>query len=475
MEDFEKQLQAQINKIEHEKNKEIVIKLVNEGKSNNLSVRTLVMKTHYVGLLSNRFNIDFSDITREDLSTFIKECAEGSEYQNKLAPGTLSTLKANIKGFYVWLEGNGNNTPDKVNWIKQHKTRKDLSVEDLLSFEDITLMVKNCRTKRDMAILILLFDSGFRASEFMGLRIQDVSFKENGLVMLKVTKSKTYKRTIPVKRSSIFLKQYLETEHPCQDNPNAPLFFKSKSKKTKENSITIDEKDLINIVRYAGIKAKINRTVYPHLFRHSRATETARNGMQEAKMRWFFGWSETSSMPSHYTHLASSDISDYIQNEFEDSENKPIIPIESCPICGVDNPISNAYCYRCNQPMSEEQRNILQEKEDQINFLLEQNKEMMEKFEQVKELVKTAIAFVDEFEDEEKNTVFISQAGNEKLRTREWYQENWNVDPDKVNVKYFEVKNRKDRTGAPMKLWLESDVLPFSNEYVCEKMKLKNE
>ena len=58
-------------------------------------------------------------------------------------------------------------------------------------------------------------------------------------------------------------------------------------------------------------RTKLEKMVYPHLFRHSRATNYA-NFLTEQQAKRYFGWSGGSTMVARYTHLASKDIDNAI-------------------------------------------------------------------------------------------------------------------------------------------------------------------
>jgi site-specific recombinase XerD len=51
----------------------------------------------------------------------------------------------------------------------------------------------------------------------------------------------------------------------------------------------------------------LDKQVYPHLFRHSRATHLA-DKLTEAQMKILFGWAGNSDVPSVYVHLSGRDV-----------------------------------------------------------------------------------------------------------------------------------------------------------------------
>jgi site-specific recombinase XerD len=54
-------------------------------------------------------------------------------------------------------------------------------------------------------------------------------------------------------------------------------------------------------------KAGLNKRVYTHLLRHTRATELA-SILTEAQMKELLGWTQSSDMPSVYVHLSGRDV-----------------------------------------------------------------------------------------------------------------------------------------------------------------------
>lgn len=59
--------------------------------------------------------------------------------------------------------------------------------------------------------------------------------------------------------------------------------------------------------------------------------------------------------------------------------------------------------------------------------------------------------------------------------TRRWYKEHFGVDPSKLELKPKLVPNPHFHSSAPMRLWLESDVLPFRSEEGVKAFKKRRE
>jgi hypothetical protein len=232
-----------------------------------------------------------------------------------------------------------------------------------------------------------------RASELLGLKIGDVHFDEYGAYL--IVKGKTGERRIRLISSVLDLKNWLNV-HPRKDDPNAPLFCSlspnRKGKPMRETSLNYKLKEIAK-------KCGIQKNVYPHLFRHTRATHLAKY-LTEQELKIYFGWRPNSGVASVYVHLSGADIDNKILavNGIKKEENvKPttISPIK-CPKCGELNSIGNKFCQKCGSPL---------------------DIKTIEKIEAVKKIVSEVTMFIFEKMKERK-------IGEEDLDSiiREWYE-----------------------------------------------------
>jgi len=110
-------------------------------------------------------------------------------------------------------------------------------------------------------------------------------------------------RRVRVIASAPKLQQWIEN-HPLKEDPNAPLWVTiGTNSKNKVLNYATAKTVLKKLAKKAGIKKRI----YPHLFRHSRATHLA-NHLTEAQMNQYFGWVQGSKMASIYVHLSGRDV-----------------------------------------------------------------------------------------------------------------------------------------------------------------------
>jgi integrase len=169
-------------------------------------------------------------------------------------------------------------------------------------------------TIRDKAIIAALRDTGFRASELLALNTDSIAFDGRGGARITLPASapalKTGPRSVYVIRAAPILRALVALRNIDTGSP-APLFA-SKSKRSLGQRLKAH--NLPRLIRSLCEEAGI-RALWPHLFRHTRVTEAARNHWNEAQMRLFFGWSRFSKMPSHYSHLSIEDLERTILQE----------------------------------------------------------------------------------------------------------------------------------------------------------------
>ena len=151
---------------------------------------------------------------------------------------------------------------------------------DLFTKEEIDRMINTADEGRDQAIMSILAETGCRAGELVSSKIGDVKIGDE-FTRLTFRRGKTGLRTVPMKESIIYLNAWLE-KHPYRDDPDAALWVSSreipfKRGKPEKGYKPISENSVLVLVKSAIAKrAGIKKRVYTHLFRHTCATQLAK-------------------------------------------------------------------------------------------------------------------------------------------------------------------------------------------------------
>jgi len=266
-------------------------------KANGIGKLRIIKYYYTLPKIAEWLNKPFDKVTKDDMIKLMVKI-EQSDY----AEWTKHDYKAIIKRFYKWLNDD-KDYPDSVKWIKPTIKRNNQKLpEDMLSTDDIDLLISKASNIRDKALVRCLYESGCRISELLNLQVKDIQYDEYSPII--TVQGKTGSRRIRLIDKDGLLKTWLQA-HPDKDNPDEYVFVSLARNRIKNKPIEYHAvvKILRELAKLSNIKHKVN----PHNFRHSRATHLA-NKLTEAQMKQMFGWTQSSNMASVYVHLSGRDL-----------------------------------------------------------------------------------------------------------------------------------------------------------------------
>ena len=150
--------------------------------------------------------------------------------------------------------------------------------------------------RRDRAMLELLYATGLRVSELVGMQLSDLHF-EHGFVRVLGKGSK--ERLVPVGRSALeCLKEYIELARPklTAKRLSEALFLSRRGSKMSRQQFFLLLKDY---AKQAGIKKEIS----PHKLRHSFATHLLSGGADLRSVQVMLGHADLATTQV-YTHVS---------------------------------------------------------------------------------------------------------------------------------------------------------------------------
>lgn len=355
-----------IDGIEDPHNRQRVQDFLDEQRANGIKLATLLNLSnhlrHWANFLGAR---PFTEATRKEVVAFCnirhteRTWRPGGRPADAppivrtvpLSNATLNMRKATLKQFQRWARGGGKKDPypDEVKWLEQKRSADDdLPTEQILTPEELRRMIEASSHLHDQAVLHVLYDSGMRASEFCSLRIRDVVFDENGAILAlskEAADLKTGARRVRIISSAVLLRQWIN-KHPQRDNPDAPLWHARSNR--NQSGDRLKANGLGYVLEVAAKRAKLDKDIWPHLFRISRATLAAKEGWPESVMRAHFGWARSSTMPSHYIRLAGKDADDFILQAagIKPKDRKATMAALAAKTCAAGhlNPAGGEYC-----------------------------------------------------------------------------------------------------------------------------------
>jgi len=358
-EDPNKLLTLAKNRVENEDeisnhNKKLILSFLDFLLSDNVHAQRIHKYAYTLVKIAKMLGKPFDKANELDIQQLVKKIVTSD-----FSEWTKHDYKAVLKRFYGWLNKTGKTRLD-LSWIRLTMKKNQIKLpEEVLTLEEVEKLANAALNYRDKALIMALYESGARAGEFLPLKIKNVEFNDMGC---KITlHGKTGSRKIPLIHSTPLIKAWLEN-HPGKDDPEAYLWcglgYANKGEMLSHQAL---KKILVECAQRAGIKKK----VYPHLFRHSRATELAKK-MTEAEMCQFFGWTLASKMPAVYVHLSGRDLDKAvlkasglkITEEMEKAENLVV-----CEFCKKVYTSDVDFCKTCGRPLKEEAIELLAGKE----------------------------------------------------------------------------------------------------------------
>ena len=316
---------------------------------------------HRLSRLSYLLGMDFAMASEDNIRALVRkldtfEHKKGCKYQG----WSKTCIKVALKRFYKWLEGNDEEYPKKVRWIKAaEKSYRTKKPEELLTESEVWELVKAAKTPRDKAFIFVLYEAGCRPHELLKMRIRHIEFTNYGIMLTVPSNTKTGLRKIPIVKAYKHIKTYLEN-HPLQDNPEAPLWISRRKGIYQE----ADYYTMVKQIRIAAESISLKKKVNPYVFRHSRATHLS-DDLKEPQMKQYFGWAASSNMPGVYIHLSAKDLEDSvlkmhgISSERIKEEKKDFI---LCSRCGKEHLLGSDFCSACGMPL--ELRAIIKQGEE---------------------------------------------------------------------------------------------------------------
>lgn len=135
-----------------------------------------------------------------------------------------------------------------------------------------------CENQRERAIIETFYSTGCRVTELSNLNICDIDFNTGEVHLFG--KGKKHRTSYVNAKSEVALKKYLET----RNDSNVALFVSQRKphQRLKKNAIE-------SIVRQIGERSGINRRLFPHLIRHTTATDAIDRGMDATELQKLLG------------------------------------------------------------------------------------------------------------------------------------------------------------------------------------------
>ena len=235
------------------------------------------MKTYnfYLTDFFEHINRPFEQVTTNDIRIYLYETQKRTGISNRTLDG--KRLVINTFMDWCWKEGYIPNNPcASIKPIKfEEKPREPLSNMELEIVRDA------CENYRDKAMIELFYSTGCRLSEMVNLKISDIDFTSKEVHLFG--KGSKHRTSYLNAKAEYMLKKYFELERPKESiSDSVFVIFRKPYNEMHKESI------------YARVKAiqkrsGIERSLFPHLLRHTMATDALNRGMNVAEVKEILG------------------------------------------------------------------------------------------------------------------------------------------------------------------------------------------
>ncbi|MCJ2169977.1 site-specific tyrosine recombinase XerD [Enterococcus durans] len=247
----------------------------------------------------------------QDVDRFIVISYLEKMHDEKKAPATVTRMITSLRRFHQFLRQERITDHDPMQHIDTPKKAQKLP--STLSLKEVERLIETPDTTknlgiRDRAILEVMYATGMRVSELIGLKLSDLHLS---LGLVQTIGKGDKERIIPLGDYAIqWLERYLDEVRPLlvKDATEVHVFVNNHGSGLSRQGIW---KNLKQLVRDAGI----TKEVTPHTLRHSFATHLLENGADLRTVQELLGHADISTTQI-YTHITKKRMTDVYKQHF---------------------------------------------------------------------------------------------------------------------------------------------------------------
>ncbi len=250
-------------------------------------------------------------VSRDTLQHFVHKMAR------EVNPRTQARVISGLKSFFNYLVFESHREENPMDLIETPKVGRRLP--DTLSESEIDTLIgaidlSTPEGERNRAMLETLYGCGLRVSELIDLRISDLFFKED---FIMVTGKGNKQRFVPIgARNQLYIRIYQEevrVHQEVQKGHDDVLFLNRRGRKLTRAMV-------FTIIRRLATLIGIDKKIGPHTFRHSFATHLLENGADLRAIQQMLGH-ESITTTEIYMHLDRSHLGKVIRKSHPRNQN----------------------------------------------------------------------------------------------------------------------------------------------------------
>lgn len=249
-------------------------------------------------------DIEAAAVSPRDLAEYVASLANPEEGEAP-APSTVHRKTAAIRSLFRYLRLEGLIDEDPTTGIAPQKRRKTLP--KVLTEAEVARLLEapmgsSPQVSRDRAILEVMYASGLRASEVIGLEMADVDTREG---ILKARGKGNRERIVPIGRKAIrAVEAWQVTGRPrlVGERHEKALFLNYRGR-------PLTRQGLYKIIQGHARSVGLEQKMSPHTLRHSFATHLLAGGCDLRSVQEMLGHADVATTQM-YTHLSGRELRD---------------------------------------------------------------------------------------------------------------------------------------------------------------------
>lgn len=253
----------------------------------------------FLEFASHELGVDFQNLRITAIDKYIVRSYLGLLTEKKLSRKSIARKMAAMRSFFKFLCKEGVIGQSPVQKISTPKIGRNLPRYLFYEHIDKLLEASDLNTKngiRDQVIVELLYGSGLRVSELVGLNISDVDL---GGGLIRVRGKGRKERIVPLTDAA---KEAVGEYLTRRTDSEEALVLNYQDTRLTSRSVR-------RILDKLEKKAKLNQHIHPHMLRHTFATHLLDGGADLRSLQELLGHKKLSSTQI-YTHLTKEKMRD---------------------------------------------------------------------------------------------------------------------------------------------------------------------
>ena len=232
--------------------------------------------TRYTAYLSVRERRGLGDVTEADVAEYVEVLRTGSDGGRALAASSAGRAVVAVRGWHRFALREGHTAHDPAADVRgpssARRLPKPLSTDDVERLLDAASLGEGAVALRDRALLELLYGTGARISEGVGLAVDDLDLEQGTIRLFGKGRRE---RVVPIGRYAISaVEAYLVRGRPTLAGAGrgSPALFLG------QRGRALSRQSAWAVLQAAGERAGLADRVSPHTLRHSFATHLLAGG-----------------------------------------------------------------------------------------------------------------------------------------------------------------------------------------------------